>query len=370
MQLNFRPIHVFIALFFFVLFFYFRADWNINEFTHTHYYFNYEHGFLKRGLIGEFFRQIGLLPVASVANSFALGLTLFIFVGFTYFFFRLADHSAALLPTLVVALALTTHSSTFQHYLKDLGRFDFFGVLILFLSVLIIEYKRFPIAFKSFLIASLLSLGILIHEACFLMYAPLTLAYFWYRNRGRFFAAIPTIIFGFLLLLTLYVSEIGTLTKEAAEIYSAELVTKEGYLYPPAIDVLTADMKANIILTFAHLLKSPYVWLRHILLFIIMIPTYKVLRNLVQSAWLKNENKILLLSSLSPLALHAIGIDHIRWSAIAIGNFFLAISLIAYNNSELRALVADAYTENKKMMLAVLFINLVIGPLAVMAIGW
>ena len=101
-----------------------------------------------------------------------------------------------------------------------------------------------------------------------------------------------------------------------------------------------------------------------------MIPTYKVLKQPLQFVWRKPENRVLILSALSPLALHLIGVDHIRWSALAISNALIAIVLIAYRDPEFTEVLSNSYLTQKKMMAAVLFINLIVGPLAVMAIGW
>jgi len=53
-----------------------RSARRVIPFIHTHWAFSYEHGFLKRGLVGECLSRMGLLPVPFTVEIFSLCLFL------------------------------------------------------------------------------------------------------------------------------------------------------------------------------------------------------------------------------------------------------------------------------------------------------
>lgn len=145
----------------------------------THWLFNYEHGFVKRGLIGELFRQFGpdmnleTLAVAQTATIIAASAGFLAVV--TWFVLRSYRsnapwHNATIFA---VGLLLLTAPGALRQTVYEIGRFDAFGLATL---CALVALTRLSQGLWSFLfLAGAIVFAIFVHEAHFFWVVPLSL---------------------------------------------------------------------------------------------------------------------------------------------------------------------------------------------------
>jgi len=152
----------------------------------THWLFNYEHGFIKRGLIGEVFRQAGFdftLATLTVAQTVTIFLASAAFLALVTWFvlqnYRSNDpwHSAVIVA---IGLMLMTAPGALRQTVFEVGRFDAFG-LVLLCTIFVVTGRSLGLFSLLFLLVALV-LAIFAHEALFFWVAPLGL-WLWYLRK-------------------------------------------------------------------------------------------------------------------------------------------------------------------------------------------
>ena len=102
------------------------------SFIQTHYLFNYENEFLKRGFIGEVIR----LSFRNFNAQIVYNLSLFFLFLLSIFFFKISYvdfNKDTNLNKLIFSTAVFVSPLTLQHFIYDVGRFDIINLLITFL---------------------------------------------------------------------------------------------------------------------------------------------------------------------------------------------------------------------------------------------
>ena len=137
---NFKlsKLHYFILYLFLTFWLFARSGLNsdIGAFKYTHYLFNYEYEFLKRGLLGELFRlsfdKVNSQIIYIVSFFFLLILS-------TYFFkiFFLDFNKEKNIHKFIFSIMVFTSPFTMQHFIFDIGRQDIINLLITFFKKLL-----------------------------------------------------------------------------------------------------------------------------------------------------------------------------------------------------------------------------------------
>jgi hypothetical protein len=332
--------------------------WNL-----THWTFDYRFGFIKRGLVGELLSRCGVTEIHEIASIIALFMALLAAVVLFALFLRLSKKN--LLP---FALLSILHFATIQHFLYDTGRFDHFALIIIFLCILSIEKLDFKLNFT--IISLLLFWGVIIHEAILIISMPLIVAYWLLSSPKKrpfliFLSTIPAIT------MCYYLGAYGSSSLSFENHYSI-LVEQHGtWIEPRSVMVLSRSLGENFTLVF-HRLFSLEGLGRHIVLVLALSPTLLLIRRILGTqtyASLKHhlrwEERLLLLSAFSPLALYPLGIDFFRWWALAITNAFISLSLILLRSEPLRDIVLDGFSKNRALYWTILGTSILVGPLAV-----
>ena len=152
----------------------------LSSFKFTHFLFNYESEFVKRGFIGEVFRLLGFEMNYQLASIVSYALFILFTVVFLFIITSAFKDSLMTTGAWLFIFMAAIHSATIQHFYVDPGRFDAFAFLIAVLSIYLIA--RFSTITSFLLVPVLIILMLLIHEGAFFLYVPLILGFWLYRS--------------------------------------------------------------------------------------------------------------------------------------------------------------------------------------------
>jgi hypothetical protein len=343
--------------------------------TYTHWAFTYEHGLVKRALVGDLVHR--LAPQAdlyTLVERIALLLALAASFAVCWTCWRpwYRRPGAALLAFGVVA---TTHVATLQHAFYDLGRFDQIGLLLALLSVGAIV-RLGPTTPAAIVVGAACVVALLIHEAFLLMYTPLIVACWIWRAGDRWRWLDPRLlavvaVHGAVLavLVALGRPDVG----EAALV--DQLTARHGaWINPRSVQVLYGDVTTEMARSIA-LLASPRRLVQHVVLGAALLPTLWLVVAIVRgargsaaaapAAFAREAG--LVAAALSPLVLYAIGIDFARWWALALTNLFVVLGLLLADSRRWESAASEAIGRRPALVWAILAVSLVAGPLGVAA---
>ena len=296
-----------------------------NLWSYTHYLFNYEYGFMKRGLIGEVISTVGG-PAAMTYEVFWV-LSSLVYVANMLLLFWLGRALIRTEQPLLAGAALVFAGSLAIVYLSHtIGYFDHIG---LFVTLVALQLRRFYVrlAFLSFAMPIVL----LTHEAMLVLFFPVLfmslLLSIDTKRRMPQFAMLGGFAAG-VLALALVVGNY-TLTQETAERMYADLQTEvEVPLRKDAFEVLYRTADENTAMMQVIWAEEP-VTLRFaaavplgLALLVFLGPMVALLRHAKQPWWVL---VLAVLGALSPLLLHAIAWDAHRWNTLAVTTSFLML---------------------------------------------
>lgn len=337
----------------------------INDWTLTHWVFNYQDEFLKRGLIGTI-----LLCFSETWTTQALtGLSIILFVTVSIMLLSVGIkfcNQSKLAFTLLTYLVIAPF--TIQHMGFDLSRFDQFGLLFLLIFLSMLHNRLIYIVYL------LIPLGILIHETFVFLFLPTFFALILIKYREN----LKKTLFhsGIIILLSLttfvLVAMYGGSDTKDLEQFNADL-TK---IMTPQINSHSAliyfrSLEDNITLTLDSLLSRKM--LRNAVRFILVMGPFlflliKAWKEVFNSLSESNRKRLILclLAQSSCFLLFFLGLDFFRWiSALATCNLILLIYCL--NTWQLWEQVELKLFSFKKTLITCLVLALLSGPMSIMA---
>ncbi len=334
----------------------------------THWAFTYEHGFIKRGLIGEITSRVFGTVTPTIINSLSWGIMLLLAAALIYLFIKPALESKRV-GAWLFAIVAVTHSGTIPHFEIDIGRFDHINLLILIVCLFVI---RQPSSVLRFAVIPLLCLtGLLVHEAFFFMFLPLIFAIWFYEERCKIWPKL-LILFG-LITIAWAIAKYGILSNITADDYIRQLKNRHIFhIAKDSVDVLFRGLKGNL----AFNLKDFFSYLRpnithHIVFALTLLPSLILFKKLIcgisfhasacENRWLA----LLVAAALAPITLYVVATDHFRWWSIAITNLFIVFSYLAVRGQDATRL-ADVIERSLVIVACVIGTSLVFGPLGIM----
>ena len=317
-----------------------------NMYSYTHFLFNYEYGFVKRGLAGTIIRQIGA-PYFMSYDFFLLFSMMLLIVNIiliSLFIKKLIDS----MDSILISTAIIFSSSVAIVYLSHLvGYFDHIGLLITLITLNIKGlYKRI------ILLMIAMPIVLLFHEANLILFFPVQFMALLFcldqKKIGKQF--LPILLYSvFILSLSFFITKSTIHEDDAMQMYSKlQYELNEYDLREDAFPVLSRDANDNL-----NAMKN--VWAEDYMIIdlsgslLVTVPTiifiiYIMLRMLIGS-----ESKSLLililsiLASLSPLVLLVIASDLERWNAIAITTSFLMLIIVYTSSKNIRQITMPQY---------------------------
>ena len=379
--------YVILFLFLF-LWLYIRASpHQILSFIQTHYLFNYEHEFLKRGFVGEVLR----LSVKNLNADIVYNLSLFFLIFLSIIFFKIffidfnkdTNTNKLIFSTMVFVSPLTL-----QHFIFEIGRFDIINILITLLCFFIVEKFYKNTFLVVILIFPLLCCILLIHEASFLMFIPMIFGFWFFKNSKKYTFRIQVILFliiifitykistwdylqniliqniiiflliNILFLLMIWPREIFSVRSTAVETMYRDLFNTydPNVLYP--IFEETMRMSFNI------------KWLANNLILIILLsPVFLIIFTIYRSFFKVSDlkTKLFLITPLSPFALFILGYDHMRWWALIFTNIFIILFRLSKEKDIYLEIILANIKKYKILYIFLILESFVLGPVKFMS---
>lgn len=338
-----------------------RAFIGSNSWRYTHWLFNYDIEFVKRGFAGQ------ILLITNYDMSFLqlekvwLSITLTVSIIFSLIVARSFLLSKEKNNVHFFLLALIS-SATLQHFVYDFGRFDSINLIITMIALVLINKLTDKTLFL--LMPALSLIMILVHEAAFFLFIPLIISYWLYIHPKTLFGKF--IVFAFIIISTYLVSTKGLVDSMSLKEHHTYLEQKyETIISESSLNVLHRNLKDNIEFTAESIDKKRI--FDHIGFFITFFPLFFILGKILLSISNFVNNKyhyyLIITACFTPLALYPLGEDHFRWWAIVITNLFLIISLFAYKSSNVYDKIAEITHKHKKMIIVTITLSIILGPL-------
>src|ERR1043166_2036100 len=160
-----------------------------NIYAASHWTLSYEHGFLRRGLVGSIVQL--WMPGVGIATVRNISLVAYctLLVSLLPVIYNLLKHKDIDKRLFRLLLLLTVTPSTFSFLARFLGSYDLFLILITFCCMALLSVKKL-----LWLVPVLLGTAMLIHEGFLVMFAPTIMAtmlfiYFFEGRERRMLAA-------------------------------------------------------------------------------------------------------------------------------------------------------------------------------------
>lgn len=336
----------------------------LSDWMYTHWLFNYELEFVKRGAVGELFRSLNIevtYELVTVLSYLLLALLLALFAFLVMRVFKASKDTEGLRW---FVLLLLFSSAAFQHYNYDLGRFDVILLLVALSLVLISEKSKGW--FFWLVVIALLSLTIFIHEGAFFIILPFVLSYVIYLHRSRFALYMSIVSFVLITLLTYHVSTKGEMTVKGFDDHFEYMKSQHGERVSKLSLSVLHKTSLSEQLNFVKIKLEWKLLEKYIVMFVFLSPLllllYRVFRDYGWSN-LDYYDWLVILSTMSPLALSFLGTDFFRWWALFLTLLMAFILLKAKHNIEFRIVLNQVFLVNKKPVYIALFFGALAGPL-------
>lgn len=331
-----------------------------------HFTLNYETEFLKRGLVGEAFRLLGLSPWGAVPSVFTL-IVLSLLSGV----YALAAH--ALLrqkahPVLaVILITLWASPAALPHLAADFGRFD--AILILLLGGWAVCTYALSAGQSLVLLTFVGCATLLIHEVALFATVPIGLA-LWLIRYDETIISIRTVIFGvvicvaFTLIWTFGNGDILTPVKVT------EMISKSYGAGDYSIDlmqmVLFGDISQNAAYS-AHQAAQFAPMRAHVQFFGIMFGFLLLLGAMVSMSVrrLPRHGWFAAMACLTPLALYPFGYDYFRWLSFVLINMTVLSIWVMLHEPKITDTIITHCERWRSVILGLGFLFLVVGPLGI-----
>ena len=303
----------------------------------THLFFDYQYGFVKRGLVGAFARAIGAHFLQDyrfffyVTLAIVLANLVLIVSGFAEVHRR--AHGWLRLGPLVYA------SSIGAAYLANsIGYADHLGLLATLLALRIEHFWK-----RLGFIALTFSVLLFVHEAIFVAFLPVALVTFIFdprigSDKKRLFSI--GVVVAALACIT-YVIAGAVISKAASvEMYRAAQARADFLLFPEAFDVLYRTGVDNFRIMARAWGRERY-WADAFYGAVTTLPTAALLLffawKAMRSAGVGRSSAMLVLAAgVSPLCLHVVAWDIHRWNALAITTSFVTLHAITRHTARPR----------------------------------
>ena len=337
-----------------------------NIYCVSHWVLSYDHGLVRRGLIGSVF---GLwMPTVTVENVRIAALVTYctflaLLVVVFYVLLKTKDESRRLFRLILLFLATPATLSLFA---RDLGRFDLFLVIIMLVSFILISVNR-----HLWLVPVLMFIAMFIHEAFIILCAPTIAAgmffvYRWKKDK-RYLATLVlsmiSVAGAFLVLYKFGTPALGyedfsRLIQSRASFYITELSMRECFY----------SINDHVALASPYLRDAGSI-VNFLGALLILSPVILVLLNLWTHAFRncgarRGSIRLFSLATLSGLMVVPIATDYGRWlAAVVFCNFFAIFFLVKMDIIRTEELAEYSGGAVPLMFAALVLMYLLFGPL-------
>jgi len=380
--------YVILFLFLFLWLYIRAAPPQILSFIQTHYLFNYEHEFLKRGFVGEILR----LSVKNLNADIVYNLSLFFLIFLSIIFFKIFFidfNKDTNIYKLIFSTMVFVSPLTLQHFIFDIGRFDIINILITLLCFFIVEKFHKNTFLVVIFIFPLLNCMLLIHEGSFFIFIPMIFGFWFFKNSKKNTLGIQLIFFLIITFVTYKISTLGLSTKYTYTEYYNFLINKyfisaddlvSGRFFSvrsTSVEVLYRDLfntyDPNVLYPiFEDTIRIGFTikWLvNNLILIILLSPVFFIIFTIYRSFFNVSDfkTKLFLITPLSPFALFIFGYDHMRWWALIFTNIFIILFRLCKEKDIYLEIILANIKKYKILYIFLIFESFVLGPVKFMS---
>lgn len=303
-----------------------------NIWSYTHFLFNYDFGFIKRGLIGEIIGQFN--------NAYLMSYDFFLIFSMTVFSINVVLTSLLLKdlidsrePVFIGCSLLFSSSLAVVFLSHSVGYFDHIGLLIALITLKTSGFYK-----KIVFLSVSMPFVLLTHEAVLIIFFPVIFMslLFGIEAEGRVRKMKKVLILGLFsassLAIVFFVANHTLEESEARQMYESLQANIRHPLRQDAFDVLHRNSKDNL-----DIMKNARSGKKNLkklaLSFIITAPVFIVF--VCFSTLILKKSKVefhltalSVLASLSPLAMHLFGWDIYRWNTLTVTTGFLMLYVV------------------------------------------
>jgi len=328
----------------------------LSDYLYTSWLFNYDFGFMKRGLIGQILHHIQIPP--TYKNIRLISIFLFLFLFYFIYLATLRVLNTLTLDkkykyTLLFCFMLLPFTTT--QLILEISRFDQIAQLLVIIFLFIITQCKKTIIPFIYLTFSIVLLT-LIHEAALIIFSPLMISLFYlnYKNKKQTYAlSLLTIIC--IILISIY----GTATSNQIH---ALIQNYKNYKYfsEYAVRTTSLSIKENILLNLHALIQSK-TYIAILIAIVVIIPFL----NFIYQSFNFKKYYFFMIVTASPLLLSVIAFDYFRWISLFLFNltilcFYLILTRIADLN-----LLQNNLIKYKKYIVISALIGITLGPFGI-----
>jgi hypothetical protein len=345
-----------------------RIRRGIGDFQLTHYYFNYSDEFLRRGLIGEVLRQLGLtLSNINVSVLYSSAVVLFLallVLGCARLFSQLPIRTGVLFVVFMLACPGLTLHYAYSSY----GYLDIFKLLLTLLGLVVIYRRDFTVALAVTCILSISSM--LVHEAGLMITAPVLIAALMVKFHDRFTLPKAAGLFAVFVAIAMVIWLRGSADTMSFEDHVNALSTvaapHDSEISDAAVVVLHRTLGDNVGLL---LPQSPwwYAWqqIKFLLLgapyLFIFVTSLMMVRSYLATSGRQMAALAMAAAAFAPVLLYPIGHDYFRWWSAAMANYFMLMLFFCSLNPRFLDHLKSFMDRNKHVMWLGIFIGITMG---------
>lgn len=363
-----------ILLFAFSFFMASRNSSRLNYFTSTQWLFDYEYGYVKRGLVGEitglfrdFLTNADIVVISLYLSSAAAIFFCCLLVAHSGFFCSRNRRTA--IACVIFSFWAVSSSGTIQQFFSSLGRFDVIAFsLVIFAFLLIISgLNRYVVLL---LITVLSALAVMIHEGNFFWIVPITAGMWHFHfNTDNRIDRILILSLAMLILLTAFTGYSGY--GKLLDFESARQLLQQKAQFPVddfSLGVHFLSVYGNILYTMENFTTDAAL-LRLLLGFMLMLPG--IFFGMFLLGLIKGQEGVarrscyLISSCLAPSVLFLLGIDHGRWLSMIVISAIFAVLIMIHHARQ--ACFAVPYWL-LAIMVAGIICNIYLGPYGILRV--
>lgn len=353
-----------------------RTNSSFPVWTATHWLFNYDHGFIKRGLIGTLLFMVNDTITAATIQYLHVAVATITTLAFVALAFAVlsasmnsgkgAERKGVWITAAAFGCLLLSSPGTIQQWYHDPGRFDAFGFLLIMISLFLTSRGSKAVGLLAAFACS--AIAVLIHEAFFLWVAPMCVGLWLWRHGTR--AREMTMAIGVAVTLTALTAVVGIFNYAGYMDFDAAkaALQNRANFEIEDLSLMIHYRNFNENLTYTSELawtSRRLAWLGIGAAFLIALFGF-VLRLFSRSGVRADlPVALLLLACFAPLALLALGHDQGRWFAML--NCNLVILLLAWLMQKPERIRGIAWPDTR-LMIVVIAGQFALGPFGVVTI--
>ncbi len=314
-----------------------------NTWSYTHYLFNYDLGFVKRGLMGEVMSQLGS-PYLLTYEFFVIFSLLLLAANMILLGVLIHDMATRRNPVLIGGALLFASSLAVVFLAHTIGYLEHIGLLVTLIALRIRDFPK-----KLIFLCLTFPIALLVHEGVLILLFPINFMALLSHGPGEVRAKKVAWLGAFSLLMVALVFTISEYTLEEAEAEQMYVTLQADLDFPlrrDAFNVLHRDAQENFQRTLQRWSAERLLELRQSVLVTaptILLLVYLLVLTMQHAAVPLYLRVLAVLAALSPLVMYGWGWDMHRWNTFAITTSFLMLYVVGTGNKLPSKLPAAIY---------------------------